>query len=321
MPKAAPVVGEEVLDGSANARRRLSKIRAKEVSLVDEAANGRDFLIVKRRGEMSGKANQDGKVLKTTGGDNGDSTATPAADKEVFKKLVAGVKEAFDKVTALPGDKDVTKMVHPDQFSMFTAMADALDWVANTLVLVKSDLVSFVQSGGTTGFMGEDVVSQDVVAKKLEEFGDEFFTKAVAMVAITKAGKKMKKDRLMKLKDAVKALSDLVSEVDGDPTVNKEENVSKAATETPATSSDKGGAPAAPAASESSAIEAAVTKAVEAATAKLGETVTKSVKELGDRLTKLEAPAKPAGQSADSTEEPTTKATGGKDKSIWAGVL
>lgn len=345
MAKSQPRVLDKVEDGTRNARRRFVKITAKEVSMVDEGANGREFLVVKAAGNtedgMGGKADKD-KGLMKGGADAGELTVSKATD------IVKLIDAEVTKCVTLGTTVEVAKNVAPEQFGMFAAMADALDFCMRTMNAVRNDLVLFVQSGGTTGFMGEKVVKSTTVEDKLAEARDEMTEKVAKAVAASfavdveahKRGKKMAKSRLAKLKDACMALTDLVKELDDEP-VSKEAPVTTtaaapAAPAAPAAATTQQAAPAvttaeaapaaaAPAATTSApAAQVDVQKAVEQAVSGVGAAVeaavAKAVKPLEDRLAKLEsAPGKPAAEGANGTEEPAAKAAG--KKSLFAGVL
>ena len=341
-------VGQPLSDDPSEAKRKLSNIRPREVSLVDSAANGRSFLIVKRSEDMKkkdkalfkgeGEAEGEKPEAKPEGAQPADApkpeagTAEPPAAEGGEEGAEAAAEEvAVEKVfTKLAEDAlqtiPVAKALVMEQKTMFMAMADALMGMAMTMDMVRMDLMSFVGSDGKTGFMGEEVIkSVKAVLKKAEpNLTEDELTE--------KAGRKMKGDRMSKLKDAVGVLQSLLKELEGDANVKKGgETVSKekekkdqetkkstegssdaaATTETPA-------ADATPESKETEVVKAAdVQKIVDAAV----EKATKPLKEEIDALKK--APAESASESSDETEDTeTNKSKDGKtSQSIFKGII
>jgi hypothetical protein len=165
----------------AKAKRRLTNIRVKEVSLVDEAANLRRFIVVKRKGgpEMAGKKNAD--LLKP----DGDATVL---------KLSAEVKETLK-----------------------TQGTEAVEKIQEALKKVEEIEVSKEAGDEVPGELIEEF---DAIAKILPQFAgdegdepDEDFGLAKAAEEIKKAGKKISSDRLKKISDAASILSKLLEEL------------------------------------------------------------------------------------------------------------
>jgi hypothetical protein len=177
---------------------------------------------------------------------------------------------------------------------------------------MSSDLKSFVESGGATGFMGEPVMKSlggpDAAKMILEEgMTDEQFATLLSLVE--KKGAKMKGARLEKLRGLVKGLSELLKEVDA--SITKSEPAAD-----PAAAATAAAAPAS--LSEEKANEL-ISKAL-AAQKTEHEGVVKS---LQDRIAKLEAaPVAPGGEGSNTTEEPAAAVNKNQGKkSLWAGVL
>lgn len=349
-------VGAPLSDSPAEAERRLDNIRPREVSLVDSAANGRSFLIVKRRDDMKPKP-KDKSLFKgvVSGGKEGegeqDPAAAPAADPAqdpAATPAAEGGKEgeapaADPAASEVPVEKGeftklaetslssipVAKALVMEQKDMFMAMSDALMSFAMGMDMIRMDLMSFMNSDGKTGFMGTEVVK---AALKKE------FPEASESELVEKAGKKMKKDRLMKLKELATGLDSLIKELD-DEQQKGNENVTKGGTvnnqgkgkNDQETNKSADGAAAAPATPATPASETpAAQQAAGALTAEqVGEIVTKAVdKAVAPLKTEIEAlknaPAEPAGEGAEGTEEPVNKGAdgkGGKTESIFKGVI
>ena len=338
--KPQPRVLDTVENGSKNARRRFVRITAKEVSMVDQGANGHEFLVVKSAGTPEGtvtKAEKDAQILKAAGGtppvvDPKAVPTDPPATLSVVKAatFLKSIEASVATAATMGGDVAVLKMVAPEQFAMFAAMAEAIDWVTGVMKLVADDLVTFITSNGTTGFMGEPVVKEATVQKRLEDLNDEFLVRVTkaATVVIEKAGKKMAGARMAKMKEVLKTLTDLVTEMDNQP-VTKEVVVETKPAEQPP-GAPLAAAPANPPVAVSDPVDAAIQKAVAAQAGAMATTVeaavAKAVEPLTTRLAKLEgAPAKPAAVAADGTEGDgskevvTNKSKSGK--AFWAGVL
>lgn len=332
--RKSAVAGEPVANTPAKATRRLDDIQTREVSLVDQAANGRTFLVVKRAGAQK---DADKNILKGQTGDSQPAT-TPASAAEQTPELLPVEKGVFGKAAESILNKiPVAKSLAWPQKEMFFAMADALTSFTMGMDMISSDIMAFMNSDGKTGFMGVDVV-KSALAKE--------FPQASEAELIEKAGKKMKKDRWMKMKKVHDDLGALLKELNDE---ENETNVTKGGTDMK-TQTAPAGTPAAPAAAAPAATqEATVTKEAPAAEAtpaaaqpaapaapaaqgltaeQVTEIVTKSVKAAVDPLVKeIEtlkgAPAAPAGESVNGTEEVNKSANGqpGKKESIFKGLL
>jgi len=330
--------GEPVLvDDERSATRRLSNIRPHEVSLVDTAANGRQFLIVKRKGDDMKPKDKSlfANVVKTRkpaaeeadgnaagGTPDPAAAAAPAATEVVAEPtMIQKFVDIFKGIKATAEEKkiDISKSVADEQFMMFTAMADALDWLTDTVKMISGDLKTFVESGGSTGFMGEPVVKSlggAEAAKMVLEEGmtDEMFEKL--LVLVNKKGAKMKGARLEKFRGLVSGLQELLKDLD----VSQEAVVDKGAA-APAAEPVPAAAPAGLSAEDVKALAATeIKKALDGQKADHD----KVVKSLTDRLAKVEAaPVAPSGEGSNTTEEPavTTTNKNNQKKSIFAGVL
>lgn len=330
------VAGAPVSNTPDKATRRLENIQTREVSLVDQAANGRQFLIVKRAGVQK---DADKNIFKGQAGET-QPTSTEAPAAPASDELLPVVKGEFSKLGEKILEKvPVAKTLAWPQKDMFFAMADALTSFCMGMDMIAKDIMSFMDSDGKTGFMGVEVVKS---ALKVE------FPEATEAELVEKAGKKMKKDRWMKLKklqeDLTKMVDELADEENDNTNVTKGGTDMKTSTETPA------GTPAAPAATAPAAPAAAVTKqadapaatpAAEAAPAatpaaapvaqaqgataeQVAEIVNKAIAPLKQEIETLKnAPAAPAGEGTDTTEEVTKNAGGaaGKKESVFKGLL
>ena len=229
----------------------------------------------------------------------------PAAQPTTVVEKLASIFKSLKK-NADDNKVEIKKAVADEQFMMFMAMADALDWLTDTVKMISSDLKSFVDSGGKTGFMGEEVVKSlggAEAAKMIVEEGmtDEMFEKL--LVVVQKKGAKMKTARLEKFRGLVSGLQELLKDLEGEApapvaTVEKSMKVED--------------------------VKAVVTEEVTKALAAQKTENEKVIKSLTDKIAKLEAaPVAPAGEGTDTTEEPvvtTNKSNQGK-KSLWAGVI
>lgn len=166
----------------AKATRRLTNIRVKEVSLVDEGANNRRFIVVKRKGgsDMPGKKNaellknDDAKILKLSA--EVKETLT-ARGNEAIEKIQTTLK----KVEEIKVSKDAGEEVPGELIEEFEAIAKALPQF-----------------------------SDDDDDGDIEDFGIE-----KTVEEIKKAGKKISAERLKKITDAASILSSLLEELGG----------------------------------------------------------------------------------------------------------
>jgi DNA repair exonuclease SbcCD ATPase subunit len=163
----------------AKAKRRLTNIRTREVSLVDEAANNRRFIVVKRKGgpDMPGKKNAD--LLKD------DDSKVLKLSAEVKETLTSRGNEAIEKIQA------VLKKIEEVEVSK-----DAGDEVPGELIEEFEDVLKALPQ-----FDNGDVEPD-------EDFGIE-----KAAEEIKKAGKKISSERLKKISEAASILSSLLKEL------------------------------------------------------------------------------------------------------------
>lgn len=317
------------------AERRLDNIRPREVSLVDSAANGRSFLIVKRRDDMKPKPKDESLFKGVVAGDPTPAATPAAAAPAVVDPPAAAVVEPtpvvkgeFSKLAdSVLQNFPVAKALAMEQKDMFMAMSDALVSFAMGMDMIQSDLMAFMGSDGKTGFMGTEVIKSLKV-----EFPD-----ASDSELTEKAGKKMKKDRLTKLKKLRDEMDSLIKELD-----DESNNVTKGGTvnnqgkgtndQGTQKSADGAAAAPTPAVATPASETPAAQQAAGALTAEqVSEIVTKAVdKAVAPLKTEIEAlknaPAAPAGESTDSTEEVVAKGADGKplpgkQESIFKGLI
>ena len=323
-------------------RRRLSNIRPKEVSLVDVAANEREFLLLKRK-------NGGGKPMNDKEMELFDSVVAEVKEDFVNKeennevevvKIAAEAKQALLELTR----DTVERLMAASQFieqlpvmgeeeSAGMEMNKALPAeVADELKGIMTSLMKILTSG----------VSTEKNETNIEE-------------EVDKAGRKMANAKLTKLKNAVKTLMDLINEVEqGGSEVTKSEQtgtseptvteVSKQATETttevvaetvktetPVVKTEtevKTEAVAAPVAEATTEIadgnkEEVVTKS--AVQSMINEAVNKAVSSSQEKIQTLEAtveklknePATSNAAETNANEEVVAK----NQKGFWEGVL
>lgn len=339
-----PRVGET----PEGATRRLTNIRPREVSLVDAAANGREFLIVKRKDAMkkkeqelfkSGASSNPPANESTTEGAGGDGkTEETPVTRQVEKHFVAMVEKDLEGVS-------VAKALASTQHEMFLAMSHALVQMAASMDMIRADILAFANSDGSTHFMGQPVeqLSPDI-RKSIEGFEDgltdSVFKSLVELVE--KKGRKMKKSRLEQFKSLVEGLSDLAKELegseqdsanDGGSSVKKDQQGSnETQTKTEDTATNKSAEAQTTEGGEGKTTDQqssegdTVTKGADDLAKVVEAAVAKAVKPLQERIEKLEAePAAPASEGTDSTEDNATtvnkswKERSGKER--WGGVL
>lgn len=158
----------------AKAKRRLTNIRTKEVSLVDEAANLRRFIVVKRKGVPMGKKNAE--LLK----DDDSTVLKISADvKETLtsqgNQVIEKMKEALEKVETIEVCKDAKDDVPGEVIDQFDEVLKSMP---------KFD---------------EEEIEDFGISKSAEE--------------IKKAGKKISSSRLQKISAAFTILSGLLEEL------------------------------------------------------------------------------------------------------------
>lgn len=325
------------------AKRRLSNIRPREVSLVDAAANGHKFLIVKRAED--GGAMKETEIFK-----DGKATTTPAPGAAPAATPPAPAKPGLfstelQKFLDKHGTIKISKGLHMESMTMLMAMTDVLQGMGMSMDMIAQDMQAFIESGGETTFGGQRVMKSEGIED--DGIPDALMDTMVALIA--KKGRKMKGARMEKLKGILQSLEKLVNELDepseGGTAVSKEAATNKGAETTPeaGSTSVNTNPPVAAAAAVTPAAVApapttedvakAVGPAVEAAVAKaLGtvlEPVTKKLDGIEARLTKLEgAPAAPASEPAGGTEDVHKDAggkggdgKGGKQESIFKNVI
>jgi len=315
--------------------RRLTNIRPREVSLVDSAANGREFLIIKRKDAMARKDKTlfknavDDKTTTATGNteppkEEGDpvvdppkkaaDTTTQQTDVKIQKVFTAQVENDLKDIPLL-------KALASDQKDMFLAMSQALVSMAGSMDMIRSDLLSFADSDGLTKFMGEPIENlDDNVRKCMEGLEDGITDSALTALVdiVEKKGNKMKKARLTKLRNIMSNLSTLVTELET-------ESNSGSATGGSSVSKDAQGSESGTNKEEKSAssTDQKVEKSSDEKLAGVVEAaVTKAVKPLEDRLHKLEGtPNSSASENVDTTEDKKVNKSGKEEASIFKGVI
>lgn len=345
--------GAPASENPEDASRRLTNIRPREVSLVDSAANGRTFLLVKRKDAMSikdkdllkedeqkpeeaaeakpaegaeAKPAAEGEAAPASEGSEGESK--PAAEGESSEGGEGSAESGSEEGAEAEGEEEqvekhfqtqaeevlqgvpVAKALAMEQKEMFLAMSDAMMSIAMSLDFIRSDIMAFAGSDGRTGFMGQEI-AKDASAAEVE-----------------KRGKKMKKSRLAKLKQAAEALNSLIKELDDESeTVNKGGSMS---TEEKKTDEKVDKTAAAGNAPEGQASEAANQETEKSADnskpltqADLDAAVEKAVKPLQEKIEKLEGqPADSAAENGDDTEgEETNKSETETKKSLFSNVI
>lgn len=246
----------------------------------------------------------------------GAAPAAPATpvEKGQFAKLADKILETVP----------VAKALAMEQKDMFMAMSDALMSFCMGMDMIAADLMSFMSTDGKTGFMGQEVLKSELKKE---------FPEASDAELVEKAGKKMKKDRLMKLKELATGLDSLIKELDDE----SKENVTKGGTvnnqgkgqNDQETQKSADGAAAAPATPATPAEQTPAAQAASGLTAEqVGEIVTKAVEKATDPLKKeiealKNAPAAAASEGGEGTEDVTKSADGkgGKQESIFKGVI
>jgi hypothetical protein len=191
-------------------KRILSNIRPREVSLVDEAANLREFIVVKRKGGTSmGKKTSD--ILKDKNDPKLIVLKTTAEQKTAIEKSAVDALAAFGKVVETIKGLTGTELKVQETF-----MTD-LESVMKSVEKVGLDLGLFTDESAGDGNIEED--------KIFEAFAN------LTPEKIEKAGKKMSAERLTAFKTAFAALEKILKELDSseanDQNTTKGGNVSK----------------------------------------------------------------------------------------------
>ena len=189
--------------GDTKPQRRLSNFQIKEVSLVDEAANNHKFIIAKSKAATQKDAaifNDDPKA------DNKSATTTKTdptkknVDPLTFAQMVLQANELdSDMQMFFTMVKDLT-VVENGNFSM----GPELTGRAVSMLEKLSDMLFFFGSESTLGFdspalMAKSLLDKDKDGKK----------------GVEKVGKPMNGKRLQKFEDAVKALQDGLTGLQG----------------------------------------------------------------------------------------------------------
>ena len=244
-----------------------------------------------------------------------ETPATPVAEVSKSAPVEAGPfqKLADETLAAIP----VSKALVMEQKSMFMAMSDALMGIAMSLDMIRMDLMSFLTSDGKTGFMGEEVVK----SLKAENPTDSDAT------LLEKAGRKMKKDRLVKLKEAMGIIGNLIKELDDEMDVNKGGQTMTAKKQDQETTKSTEGSVAS-ATAEQQPTQAAtptgdekVSLTKEELNTLVDTAVNKAVAPLKTEIEALKsAPAESASEGAESTEEVDVNKSK-KQESIFKGLL
>jgi len=341
-------VGAPVSQTPDEATRRLENIRPREVSLVDQAANGRSFLVVKRRQQLQSKnasifkeANQPTETTPASAATETPAvkeapaqepaaaaapavTETPAAAPAVETPVVVEKGEFQKIVEGVLGNISVAKSLAFAQKDMFAAMSEALLGMAISMDMIRADLNAFSDSDGKTGFAGIEVMK---AALKTE------FPEASEAELTEKAGRKMKKDRLMKLKQLHGDLDSLIKELDQDTEVSKggtvktqpaqaQQETNKAAGATQEAAAPAAAPAAAQAASEQPAAAPVAAAEQSIPLSQVEALVAKAVKPLQDEITALKAqPAAPASEPAQGSEDVVTNKGAGEKVSLFKGII
>jgi len=295
----------QVSDDPSTASRRLDNIRTREVSLVDEGANGKEFLIVKNKGEGMGKKTEKDKTLFKNDSPASQPVAEPAstpegtpapeatpadpapaepvASSEIAEPEVSIEKGEFSKSAEnVLQEIPVAKALAMPQKEMFLAMSDALMQFSFGMDMIRADLMTFASSDGNTGFMGEEIMKS--LKAQFKDGAEKDFP-----VFVEKAGKKMKSARLDKLKGILSSLETLIKELDE----SQDSEVSKGGTMTDPKKNDE----VTNKSTSGSKTELEIAKeAADAANAKVAE------------LEKSETPAEAAPATPASEEETFKKA-------------
>lgn len=327
-------VGDGPQNGTKNAKRRFIKWKTREMSLVDDAANGRRFLVVKRKDSMK----KNNKVLKTQTESNVESDVIEVVK---FTDISDEIRDLMRNASKF--DVDVKKSLQPEQFDMFFAMALALDQFSSGMAMIRNDLFSFIESNGTTGFGGQPVGEN--VAKRLTECMDNTIT-SVVDILVEKRGKKMKGERMSMLKGIHKQLTDLITQLDDNITeadVSKKTDTAQADQKVEGTPSTDTNNSQTQANAQSNVTETqvdvakSVADAVTASVTKALEPVTTKLSDIEKRLTEVETvnaqksitTTKSSAEETDGTEgdtktEDVNVKKAWKERSAkerWANVL
>lgn len=273
------------------ATHRLTDIRTKEVSFVDEAANERRFLVVKSAGEDNAMADKPGAEVKPNG--QGGHTAV---NKDAAG---GGTPAAQPAAQAAP----VMKMAA-------TVKAD---------VLKRLDEV--LKGAGELKAQVEKATEDATVTAVPEELAKSLGTVLVdPLVDVAKGYKQATPARLQEFKGAVGKLNALLQELDLAATSTEQTPTNAAALGvTPAA---QAAAPAAPAVDVASEVSkgvgkamAPVTQTFEAVTTSL-TTIEKSIGKLAERVNTMERGGR-VSSNATPSETPARTTTRKAKKNAW----
>lgn len=105
------------------AKRRLTNIKTKELSLVDEGANNKQFIIMKRKGQIMGK--KDSELLKG----KGEVVLAPSVKKSLLEQCVeiTNKTKAFSEYVEKLGESEEANDEIPEEvLKQFDQVADVL---------------------------------------------------------------------------------------------------------------------------------------------------------------------------------------------------
>jgi len=303
------------------AKRELTNIRPREVSHVDEAANEEEFLFVK----------------------NKDGSEPNDKEKELFKML--------DEATETELNKNTDEVTHVNEVIKEAALKTVREGIEKLLQVVKSieslevvevdeediEAVKSLQLPSNVVHEVRVVVTnlvKSIIIKVDKNAPDE---------VTEKAGRKMSKDKLKKLKEAFSLLENLLKEVETVPedietskstqptpiggeamdpknpeTVVETKVVEAKATETEVAKTAEGeGAPA--------QVEASTTPVAaesnESEVLKLLKDVKGSLDGISERVEKLEQSASAPAPNSSTTEEVETEVVKEKPKSLFHNIV
>jgi len=205
----------------------LTDMDVEEVSLVDRAANKRQFLVIKRSDQMATEVQPDGKGGFTSRAGAGKKTATQTqkAAMEVppgFKEMVSPLlTKAVEMLTQLSDDLAGAKPaevgedgsvpgVPADFASGLQSIMGMLDKACNMYPAAPAE----APEGEEPPAEGGEATEPDEMQMRLalDNVGKVFGGK-VAKAAVLKIGAKMSKDRFTRLQQAAQVLSNLIAEL------------------------------------------------------------------------------------------------------------
>lgn len=172
-----------------DAKQRLSNIRTHEVSLVDEAANNEEFLIVKRKGGVGNL-----KLSKK--------------DVDLFKTTISEIIDDDEVLDNMDDENLVEKRV--------VSTPDKVESAIEKLNNIKETFIKMDERG-------EDVVISEDIQKDIQDV-TSLLSGKTGEIETEKAGKKISGSRIKKLKEMLVTLQLLIDETDsegGDAKVEK----------------------------------------------------------------------------------------------------